>query len=106
MPTITESEQNYIGQLLKDLNLESLSEVEQQRAIEMLSERFHKVIIITLLKAMSPQQKTRFSAVLDNPKTIDSTVAEIAAEIPSLSKILEEAMLAEYEALKEEMGGK
>jgi hypothetical protein len=104
MTSINKLQQNYIDRALLDLNLGQLPEQEQAKALNMLSERFNRVVVVALLKVLSPEQKQRFSEVLENPESLDYAVSEIAAEVPGLNEILEQALMTEYQDLKQNMG--
>jgi len=92
--------QLYKDKLMEDFNLANLPEEQQEKAMQMLSERFQRVIIYTLLRALTDEQKKQFAAALANPDDIEDNIADIASEVPGLGQQIEDALTHEYEILK------
>jgi uncharacterized protein (DUF1778 family) len=95
----------YAGRVIKDLGAEGLSEDEQAKILDLVLERLNKVVAVTTLKLLDQGQKARFAAALENPQARDGAMAELAAEVPHLAEILEEALSDEYEVMKQAMRG-
>jgi hypothetical protein len=92
--------QLYKDKLMEDLNLASLPQGEQDKAMEMIAARFQKVIIYTLLRALNEEQKQRFASMFSQPGQLEENVAELASEVPGLEQQVEQALTHEYEILK------
>ncbi len=97
------STQNYIESLLQeishDLHLDAMSEVEKEKVLSAVSERLHNVVINTLLRLASPEQKTRLLDAFKSGANVEAVITEISSEIPDFSTVLEEALRVEYEHL-------
>lgn len=93
----------YQDQLLKELTAQSLSESEKAEMLLLLTERFEKVIVYTLLRAMSDQQKKEFESLLENKQGIEEAVVKLASEIPDLYILLSDALTHEFEVIKKAM---
>lgn len=96
---------DYIKELMKDLGLDALSEQEQKQAAALIEERFNKAMIAATLKLLTPWQRARFAGALENPKTMEMAIAEISAEIPGLSQVLEAVLAREHETVRSAMKG-
>lgn len=92
--------QLYKDKLLGDLNLAALPQEEQDKALDMISGRFQKVIIYTLLRALNAEQKQRFAEMLKHPEAIEENISELSSEVPGLEQQIEQALTHEYEILK------
>ncbi len=90
----------YQDKLLEDLHLDKLPEAEQQVAVQMIADRFQKVIVHTMLRSLSAEQKQQFEAALQNPETMEDKVSELAESIPGLGEQIDVALTGEYELLK------
>jgi hypothetical protein len=89
--------------LLKDLKAETLPQEYQQQIVGLVSERFNKVVMITLLRLLNDEQRGRLEQAIGNSDKLGDTIEKLAAEVPDLHLAIEQALLAEYEALKAEM---
>lgn len=103
MITIEQLQEKYIQDLLRDINAEGLPEAEQQEIIDLVVERFNKIIIMTLVKLLNNNQRERLEQVIGQPDKLELIIEELAAEVPDLHKLLEQVLLDEYETLKIEM---
>ena len=90
----------YQDQLLKELTAQSLSESEKAEMLLLLTERFEKVIVYTLLRAMSDEQKKEFESLLENKQGREEAVVKLASEIPDLYILLSDALTHESEIIK------
>ncbi len=80
--------------------MQNAPEQEQLESLEMISGRFQKVIIYTVLENLTEEQKQKFSEALQNQETVEESIAELTSEVPGLSEAIEQGLLGEYEALK------
>ena len=92
---------NFAAQVIQDLKLAKAPEEEQQRALSMLQDRFNNVVIETLVSLADTNQKTRLKVALEQNDKVEETISDIASSIPSFSDIVEQALLAEYQSIKQ-----
>ena len=93
----------YQDELLTELTAQSFSESEKAEMTQLLTERFEKVIVYTLLRAMSDEQKKEFESLLENKQGIEEAVVKLASEIPDLYILLSDALTHEFEVIKKAM---
>ena len=99
-----ELHEKYLDMLLKDLGFEKASVEEQARVLEAVSSRFEQVVMVTLLSLLSEEQRERLKEALGQPESLEDTVTLLAAEIPGLDQILEQALVEEYKVFKLNLG--
>ena len=90
--------QHFILQgIIEDLNWENVPEHEQEKLVAALGDRMQNVVISTLLTAANSEQKQRLIIALESESEPEAVITEVAGEIPNFSKILEQALITEYE---------
>ena len=94
---------NYINEILKDVKLQGLSEKEQAEALLILQERFDSVVLQTLVALTNGEQKQRLTTALEKNDKVEEVISDISSEIPEFSDALDQALLAEYESIREVM---
>ena len=99
---IINKQDEYIKKIMADLSMIEKPAEEQLQVLEMLNGRFERVVVATLVRLMNEQQRERFSALLE-ARDNQQEMAKLAAEVPGLDVAIEQALLAEYEELKEGM---
>ncbi len=93
----------YQDDLLAELTAQSFSEAEKAEMIGLLTDRFEKVIVYTLLRAMSDEQKKSFESLLETKHGREEAVVKLASEIPDLYILLSDALTHEFEVIKKAM---
>jgi hypothetical protein len=93
----------YQDELLTELTAQSFSEAEKAEVIGLLTDRFEKVIVYTLLRVMSDQQKKEFEKLLENKEGREEVSVKLASEIPDLYILLSDALTHESEVIKRAM---
>ena len=87
--------------IINDLKWDEFKDIEQEKLFAALGERLQNVIISTLLTSATPDQKQRLIEALESKDAnVEEVVSEISGEIPNFEKILEQALLIEYEHIQ------
>lgn len=103
MISLEQLQETYIQDLLRDLNAASWPEAEQREMVDLVVARFNNIIMTTLIRLLDNAQRARLEKVIGQPEQLEAAVTHLAAEVPNLHMVLEQALLAEYEALKLEL---
>lgn len=95
----------YVRQILQDLKLDQGSQEERTRVLEMLNERFQRVIFLTLVKNLDAPQRERLLALIKVKPLDEKALSALAVEAPGLDRQIELALAEEYKSLKSIMAG-
>ncbi len=98
--SILDKTNEYQTKLLEELGLASLPDQQKTDAVQMVTDRFHSVIINTMIRSLSPEQAKEMTDKIKNGDDIEETVAEITSRSPDLTILIEQALIREYESLK------
>ncbi len=97
---IASLQQDYTEKIIQDLGLANLPPGQQEKILQMAAARFERVVLVTVIKNLTPEQKTQFSQALDNPATMQDELTRITAQVPGLELAIEKALAEEYGILK------
>lgn len=86
---------------IEDLGLARFPEDQQQQILKAFSARLDSVTVSVLLSLATEEQKAWLEKALSENREPPEVVAELASQIPGLTGALEQALSAEYDALKE-----
>jgi len=103
MDTAKDPSEQYINDLLADLQLDKLEDQEKQKVLEMLRDRFSQVIFNTTVRLLPEEFKLRYINAAKDPDKNEKEIIEITSQVPELVEGIEAALLYEYEALKHSM---
>lgn len=99
---ISEIQNQYIEKIIGDLNMAKASLEEQKQTLEMVAERFERVVVITFIRMLTEPQKQQFNKLLETHNN-SKAVEMLASEVPGLDVAIEQALLTEYSDLKSGM---
>jgi hypothetical protein len=104
MPHLEQQGEQYIDQLLVDLNLANLQGKEKGEVVEMLRSRFAEVVFNTTVRLLPEDLKVEYIKAASDPDANEKRILEITSQVPELAEGIEAALLFELEALKHSMG--
>jgi len=88
--------------LLKDLNLENLSQRQRQEVLQKITAFFNEVIMSVMLKRLSEDQFEDFKQAVKiaDPQAQEAAIAKIAMQVPGLWEDINERIEQEYRIMK------
>jgi len=85
--------------LLHELKLGHLQGKKRKAILDSIVDHFNKVIIVTLLSALSEEKFERFQKALKSTD-FEGEIEKISAEVPGIGSIVESRIEQEYKLMK------
>lgn len=92
-----------IDKVLKELNVNNLSDDDKFAVMEQLTDHFNKIILDTVLSNLNDEQLIEFKNMVDleDMDKMEEGIALIVAKIPAINFKIEEAINNEIAHIKE-----